>query len=199
RCAPTIVCITSLAGPPVFVLFSHLFFFFFNDPPPTQIYTLSLHDALPISVAHRCHGGHPGGAQPAGRSGGGGVPGRHPDQRADPELPAASDGDAHHPDVGRPLAGAPVAGIHRDAGAQHSLRDRLMLELTDAQIGGWVSAFLLPLFRIGALLMVMPVFGGNLVPVRVRLYLALAITLLLSPTLAPMPEVDALSLRMMLL
>src|SRR5438874_10011502 len=23
--------------------------FFFNDPPPTEIYTLSLHDALPIS------------------------------------------------------------------------------------------------------------------------------------------------------
>src|SRR5947199_647678 len=26
-------------------------FFFFNDPPPTEIYTLSLHDALPISVS----------------------------------------------------------------------------------------------------------------------------------------------------
>src|SRR5690554_2495200 len=25
-------------------------FFFFNDPPTTEIYTLSLHDALPISV-----------------------------------------------------------------------------------------------------------------------------------------------------
>src|SRR5438034_9470831 len=27
---------------------SALFFFFFNDPAPTEIYTLSLHDALPI-------------------------------------------------------------------------------------------------------------------------------------------------------
>src|SRR5436305_14290978 len=27
------------------------FFFFFTDPPPTEIYTLSLHDALPISLA----------------------------------------------------------------------------------------------------------------------------------------------------
>src|SRR6266487_5941713 len=26
------------------------FFFFFNDPAPTEIYTLSLHDALPISA-----------------------------------------------------------------------------------------------------------------------------------------------------
>src|SRR5262249_61701098 len=30
---------------------SLLFFFFFNDPAPTEIYTLSLHDALPISRA----------------------------------------------------------------------------------------------------------------------------------------------------
>src|SRR2546430_12493760 len=28
-------------------------FFFFNDPATTEIYTLSLHDALPISVQHR--------------------------------------------------------------------------------------------------------------------------------------------------
>src|SRR5439155_24623111 len=26
------------------------FFFFFNDPAPTEIYTLSLHDALPICI-----------------------------------------------------------------------------------------------------------------------------------------------------
>src|SRR5689334_24680962 len=29
-------------------------FFFFNDTPTTEIYTLSLHDALPISYS-RCH------------------------------------------------------------------------------------------------------------------------------------------------
>src|SRR3712207_9087991 len=29
---------------------SYLFFFFFNDTATTEIYTLSLHDALPISV-----------------------------------------------------------------------------------------------------------------------------------------------------
>src|SRR2546430_11648527 len=28
------------------------FFFFFNDTATTEIYTLSLHDALPISVSH---------------------------------------------------------------------------------------------------------------------------------------------------
>ena len=31
-----------------------------------------------------------------------------------------------------------------------------MLELTNAQIGGWLGQFLLPLFRIASMLMVMP-------------------------------------------
>src|SRR5947209_11302646 len=30
-----------------------LLVFFFNDPSPTEIYTLSLHDALPISLTFR--------------------------------------------------------------------------------------------------------------------------------------------------
>src|SRR5437870_12137148 len=32
---------------------SFFFFFFFNDPATTEIYTLSLHDALPICVDFR--------------------------------------------------------------------------------------------------------------------------------------------------
>src|SRR2546430_10006190 len=32
-----------------------LFFFFFNDTATTEIYTLSLHDALPISASPTCH------------------------------------------------------------------------------------------------------------------------------------------------
>src|SRR5438876_1267914 len=33
-----------------YTLVSLLFFFFFNDPATTEIYTLSLHDALPIFI-----------------------------------------------------------------------------------------------------------------------------------------------------
>src|SRR6266481_10220601 len=40
------------------------FFFFFNDTATTEIYTLSLHDALPISVGQRRPRGHPVPAQP---------------------------------------------------------------------------------------------------------------------------------------
>ena len=74
-----------------------------------------------------------------------------------------------------------------------------MLELSDAQISSWVGQFLLPLFRIAAMLMVMPIIGTQLVPTRVRLYLALAITIVLVPVLPPMPQVDALNLRSLLL
>src|SRR5438067_9121948 len=35
----------------MFYVFCFLFFFF-NDTPTTEIYTLSLHDALPISLGH---------------------------------------------------------------------------------------------------------------------------------------------------
>src|SRR5215475_10463369 len=34
-------------------LFFFFFFFFFNDTATTEIYTLSLHDALPIAFAHK--------------------------------------------------------------------------------------------------------------------------------------------------
>jgi len=74
-----------------------------------------------------------------------------------------------------------------------------VLELSNAQIGGWVGQFLLPLFRIAALLMSMPLIGTQLVPVRVRLYLALTIALVLVPTLPPMPVVESLSLASLLL
>ena len=41
----------------------------------------------------------------------------------------------------------------------------------------------------------MPVIGTQLVPVRVRMYLALAFTLVLMPVLPAMPQIDALSLQ----
>src|SRR2546422_7211662 len=38
---------------------SSVFFFFFNDTATTEIYTLSLHDALPISTSRRAAPGRP--------------------------------------------------------------------------------------------------------------------------------------------
>src|SRR6266496_6542519 len=39
----------------IFILSFCLFFFFFNDTATTEIYTLSLHDALPICACGRTH------------------------------------------------------------------------------------------------------------------------------------------------
>ncbi|SEE38121.1 flagellar biosynthetic protein FliR [Pseudomonas kilonensis] len=74
-----------------------------------------------------------------------------------------------------------------------------MLELTDTQISTWVASFILPLFRVAAVLMSMPVFGTSLVPTRVRLYFALAITVVIAPGLPPMPPVNALDLSGLML
>jgi len=70
-----------------------------------------------------------------------------------------------------------------------------MLELSNEQIGAWVGSFLLPLFRITAMLMFMPIIGTQLVSARVRLYLALAICLVIMPTLPPVPVIDAINLQ----
>ncbi len=74
-----------------------------------------------------------------------------------------------------------------------------MLALTDTQISSWVAAFVLPLFRVTAVLMSMPVFGTTLVPRRVRLYFALAITVVIAPGLPPMPQIHALDLSALML
>jgi len=58
-----------------------------------------------------------------------------------------------------------------------------VVSFSDTQITHWVSSLLLPLFRVSALLLSMPIIGGHLLPLRIRLYLALVLTALLLPTL----------------
>ena len=60
-----------------------------------------------------------------------------------------------------------------------------MLTLGVAELGQWLEQLLWPLLRIGALWMVLPVFGSGVVPARVRLILALATTLTVLPVLPP--------------
>src|SRR5690625_7554505 len=63
-------------------------FFFFNDPAITEIYTLSLHDALPISQRSGAGGGGgpgpgAGGGQRGGAAGSRGGPAGRGDPRPD--------------------------------------------------------------------------------------------------------------------
>jgi flagellar biosynthetic protein FliR len=67
-----------------------------------------------------------------------------------------------------------------------------VITLTSGQIEGWIAAWLWPFLRIGACLMVAPVFGAGAVPARVRLVLAGAITLVVAP-LVEQPDVPMFS------
>ncbi len=56
-----------------------------------------------------------------------------------------------------------------------------------------VADFALPFFRIGAMLMVAPLFGAGTVPARFRILLALALAASIAPLIPSPPPVDALS------
>jgi flagellar biosynthetic protein FliR len=67
-----------------------------------------------------------------------------------------------------------------------------VITLTTGQIEAWIAAWLWPFLRIGACLMVAPVFGAGVVPPRARLVLAGALTLMVAPLLQQ-PEVPMFS------
>ena len=62
----------------------------------------------------------------------------------------------------------------------------------------WLSGFLLPMFRIAALISAAPIIGARMAPVRVKLMFALALTLVVGPLLPGIPAVDLFSFNGML-
>lgn len=70
---------------------------------------------------------------------------------------------------------------------------------TADQITAWVGSLLWPMFRISSLLMVAPVFGARVVPMRIKIALSVAVTVLLVPLLPPVPAVDIFSLNSFLI
>ncbi len=62
-----------------------------------------------------------------------------------------------------------------------------MITLTTGQLEAWIGQFFWPFMRIGACLMVAPIFGARFVPPRTRIALAGAITLLVAQ-LVPGPQ-----------
>jgi len=67
------------------------------------------------------------------------------------------------------------------------------LNVTDAQLSAWLAAFLWPLIRIAALFTSAPILSARQFPVRMRVALALVITVIVVPTLPQPPVVDILS------
>lgn len=68
-----------------------------------------------------------------------------------------------------------------------------MVTVNAIELLAFVASWFFSFVRIGACLMVAPVFGAGYVPARVRLVLAFAIAMLVGP-LVPVPQVDLLSI-----
>jgi len=68
-----------------------------------------------------------------------------------------------------------------------------MLSVTSAQLTAWLAAFAWPLARILALIASAPITGNPSLPKRVKIGLAMLITLLVAPLLPPAPDVDPAS------
>ncbi len=72
------------------------------------------------------------------------------------------------------------------------------MEFAIPDLTQWVVRVLLPLFRIAGFFMVVPLIGTQLVPMRIRLGFAVALTLLVVPLLPPLPAIEGLSLTLYL-
>jgi len=69
-----------------------------------------------------------------------------------------------------------------------------MITLGTEQIAIWLGSFFWPFVRISAMMMAAPVFGARMMPVRIRIVLAMTISVLTIPLLPPVPAVDPVSL-----
>jgi flagellar biosynthetic protein FliR len=68
-----------------------------------------------------------------------------------------------------------------------------VVEVTFAQLQGWLVAFLWPFARITAFMAVSPLWGHSSVPNRVKVGLAALITIAIAPLLPPMPDTPIMS------
>jgi len=68
------------------------------------------------------------------------------------------------------------------------------MSFTSDQLINYISAYFWPFVRISTMLMAAPVFGANrIVPRRIRLMLALALTAVIVPMLPPSPDIEPFS------
>ncbi|MEE9356664.1 MAG: flagellar biosynthetic protein FliR [Methylococcaceae bacterium] len=67
------------------------------------------------------------------------------------------------------------------------------MHITEAQLMEWVAAFIWPLVRISAMFISLPVLSMQSVPVRVRMILSVAITLVVMPMVDRPPPIEVFS------
>ncbi|MBK5942805.1 MULTISPECIES: flagellar biosynthetic protein FliR [Halorhodospira] len=67
------------------------------------------------------------------------------------------------------------------------------MEISSAEAAAWVGTFMYPLMRIGAAALVAPVFGNDMIPLQVRVFIGVALTIAVLPAVGEVPPVDPLS------
>lgn len=68
-----------------------------------------------------------------------------------------------------------------------------MISFTSAQLSAWFAAFIFPLARILALIASSPILGNRQIPPRIKVGLAVAITVIVAPTLNIPTDLDPAS------
>jgi flagellar biosynthetic protein FliR len=68
-----------------------------------------------------------------------------------------------------------------------------VISFTSAQLTAWFAAFIFPLARVLALVASAPILGNRQVPVRIKVALGVAITVIIAPTLDIPPDLDPAS------
>jgi flagellar biosynthesis protein FliR len=68
-----------------------------------------------------------------------------------------------------------------------------VVEVTFAQLQGWLVTFLWPFTRLSAFLVAAPLLGHSSIPNRVKIGLAALLTLIIAPGLPPLPDTPVMS------
>lgn len=68
-----------------------------------------------------------------------------------------------------------------------------MITFSSVELNAWLASFLWPLARILALLAASPVLGNIATPLRAKIGLAVFVTLIVAPTIGPLPVVEPAS------
>jgi len=74
-----------------------------------------------------------------------------------------------------------------------------MLSVTSAQLTEWIAAFIFPLVRILALIASAPVLGNKQVPIRIKIALAMLITVVIAPSIPIQPGIAPASAQGLLI
>ncbi len=74
-----------------------------------------------------------------------------------------------------------------------------MISVTSAQLTAWIAMFIFPLARILALISSAPILGNKQIPIRIKISLAMLLTVIVAPTIAVPSNIDPASAQGLLI